>query len=88
MRRGVIPRLGQVSWLTGCGHGAEPFPLMSAVDPGEDARLQWRYRGGLSPPSLFFPSALTLRDTRADSAIQLSWENYSRGQHQCQPTTP
>ena len=44
----------QVSWLAALISSARPFPSnYSTVGFGPKSRLQWRYRGGLSPPSLF-----------------------------------
>ena len=43
----------QVSWLAGVFPGLA-LPIDNpTVDSGLKPRLQWRYHGGLSPPSLF-----------------------------------
>ena len=54
-KRTTTSRLRQVSWLTGVG-GADSLPIPDTEQwvPVGAPRLQWRYRGGFSPPSLFF----------------------------------
>lgn len=56
-RRAVASSFRQVSWLAGYGVGPTPShpECIGTVEPGWTTRLQWRYRGGLSPPSLFSP---------------------------------
>ena len=53
VRRVVTFRSGRSSWLAG-GFIVRALPIeLTTVGSGSKSRLQWRYRGGFSPPSLF-----------------------------------